>query len=123
MSFNGDIAEELTKLAKLDADGALSDEEFKTLKARFISQGFEEQPRINPAAGAPPRQTAHVQETRNKPISDWASWCLALVPIISLPISAILISATDSWILPYMVPMSLWLLFLLSIETLLEKGA
>ena len=33
-----DIAEQLAKLAKLHVDGALSDEEFKTLKATLISQ-------------------------------------------------------------------------------------
>ena len=33
-----DLAEQLAKLAKLHADGALSDEDFKTLKATLISQ-------------------------------------------------------------------------------------
>jgi predicted nucleic-acid-binding Zn-ribbon protein len=43
MSFQGDFAEELTKLAKLYADGALSDEEFNALKARVISHASNSQ--------------------------------------------------------------------------------
>ncbi len=116
MTLENNITEELTKLAKLHADGALSDEEFKALKARLLSQEF------NPAQRAPPPQTARVQEATNKPISDWASWCLALVPIISFPISAILIGATGNLILPYIVPIILWLLFLFIDRDILKKA-
>ena len=35
------IVDELTKLAKLRADGALSDDEFATLKARLLSQDLK----------------------------------------------------------------------------------
>jgi hypothetical protein len=34
----GDFVDQLAKLAKLHADGALSDEEFAALKAKFISE-------------------------------------------------------------------------------------
>lgn len=122
MSSENNITEQLIKLAKLHADGALSDDEFKALKARLLSQEFKAQQTINPAQSAPPPQTAHVQEAMNKPISDWASWCLALVPIISLPISAILLSATENWIVPYIVPIILWLLFLFIDRDILKKA-
>jgi hypothetical protein len=101
------ITEELTKLAKLHADAALSDEEFKSLKARLLSQGFGTQSDVTRVDA----QAPVTQEATNKTISDWASWCLALVPIISIPINAIVIGATDNTIVSFLVPVALWLLF------------
>jgi hypothetical protein len=115
MTSENNITEELTKLAKLHADGALSDEEFKALKAKLIS----EVGRTDPGVSSP--QTA-ARGATTKPISDWAAWCLALTPIIAIPINAIVIGHTESLVLPYIVPICLWLLFFFIDRDIIRKG-
>jgi Short C-terminal domain len=88
ITSENNIVEELAKLAKLHVDGTLSDEEFKTLKAKILNALNAEQ-HMNRVADQSsdqsrmqPRSTV-LRAAIKTPISDWASWCLALTPIIS----------------------------------------
>ena len=66
MSSENDIAEQLSKLAKLHADGALSDDEFKALKAKLLSNvsGNNEEARDQPFAAADSSLSGHDQKSR-----------------------------------------------------------
>ena len=119
-----DLADKLVTLAKLNADGALTDEEFKALKAKLISQSLNNQQRIGTVAGQGSDQTEldHQTSLKRKQIKksfpDWAAWSLALVPII--PMAAIVANASENLIILYIITMILWLL-LYFIDTHMAK--
>ncbi len=87
MSFDGDIAEELTKLAKLHTDGALSDEEFKAFKAKIICQPSDLQ---EPASRQAPIATESSDDVLIRRIADYERisgilWIgIAIVQLISI---------------------------------------
>lgn len=110
------IVDELTKLAKLRADGALSDDEFATLKARLLSQDLKGISTQSALQSSPNR------DLNKELISDWAAWCLALVPIISILINAILFGGTAGSFLIYLVPIALWCLFFSIDRDLIKKA-
>jgi hypothetical protein len=117
MTSEEGLIDQLTTLSKLLAEQSISDEEFQILKARLLSEQARGQKGTQLDDHRSTNQRSSHTESNpaehavNAPISDWAAWCLALVPFISIAINGMVLGSSGASILPYLTSFVLWLLF------------
>ncbi len=100
-----DLAEQVTKLAKLHADGSLSDEEFKALKAKLLEGDAQNSQSGSGPSGSFSRDKNNIGSGRTtssldqimsdskswikrNPVATWGGTALIAVPIIAMIFSS-----------------------------------